>query len=567
MIEMMLPVVLPDHGERCVKGDATLQHGFASLLLQQLSCDDTTVARGGDGGETMQFVSSPPAPCNKVQHLPEHEHKERQLDLTHAMAMDVLQGIAPANTKQLSASAIREWLGHCEHSDFNDDAPSVVEDTLDAPVAHTLPTVSAIQVEGPAPHPAHMGDVRLRAIPSQEMAARETDMTLHEHEKTAWPLPQPAGNQEVQTFLPDYVKPPANDGVLPANDEVLPANDEVLPANDGVLPANDEVLPANDEVLPANDEPLRGFHIPRPALIEGFPSVIRPERRVSRVTYETHAEAVDVVQSPRDEQGMEDLAVSLIATPMVRQKVEGSVPETFRAGQHLQGTDAASLTVRTSTVREEVLPQASAVFPETENHELLIPSEPAREAVTWNQDPHDEATHIFTPSQWVSADGDAVRVEWAVSQTPPDGSVDNHSTGISELSYSPSERVIEGAVRGVRVARQSGRETLVVRLHPPELGSISLRLVNTETGLTARFVASEPATRTLLAGQLNVLAESLTQQGLNMEGAGVFSGDASDTPQHHQRPPGAFVASAALLDPEPEEEWVETTRAALDLEV
>jgi len=165
--------------------------------------------------------------------------------------------------------------------------------------------------------------------------------------------------------------------------------------------------------------------------------------------------------------------------------------------------------------------------------------------------------------------GEAVEVEVAGTTREPGApqvTVDGFTTD-SESTQQLERTVLTEAVKAFRLASNTGRDTLVVRLDPPELGSISLRLVSTDAGLTARFVASEPAARFLLAGQLGELAESLTQHGLTMEGAGVFSGDASDTPHQQSwsnprpfRPP--FVP-----EEEPEEELLAGSAAALDLQV
>ncbi|HAI20610.1 MAG TPA: hypothetical protein DCM14_01700, partial [Clostridiales bacterium UBA8153] len=74
-----------------------------------------------------------------------------------------------------------------------------------------------------------------------------------------------------------------------------------------------------------------------------------------------------------------------------------------------------------------------------------------------------------------------------------------------------------------RLARSRERDTVVLRLTPPELGEVTLRLIHGPEGVTARFVAGLPEARSIIESQLVRLEQALAGHGLRLEQAGVYA--------------------------------------------
>lgn len=85
------------------------------------------------------------------------------------------------------------------------------------------------------------------------------------------------------------------------------------------------------------------------------------------------------------------------------------------------------------------------------------------------------------------------------------------------------EAVFQQVVHAGRLAKSRGRDTVVLRLTPPELGEVTLRLIHGPEGVTARFVAGLPEARAIIEGNLPRLEQALAGQGLQLQQAGVYA--------------------------------------------
>lgn len=97
------------------------------------------------------------------------------------------------------------------------------------------------------------------------------------------------------------------------------------------------------------------------------------------------------------------------------------------------------------------------------------------------------------------------------------------------------EAVFEQVVHATRLAKSRGRDTMVLRLQPPELGEVTLRLVTTPEGVTARFVVDQPEVKALIEVHLPRLEQALTGQGLQLDDASVYGDGRQQGP--YREPP------------------------------
>lgn len=107
------------------------------------------------------------------------------------------------------------------------------------------------------------------------------------------------------------------------------------------------------------------------------------------------------------------------------------------------------------------------------------------------------------------------------------------------------ERVIEQVVREVRLTRLPERSDLVVRLNPPELGTLRVHIAQDAQGISSQIIASTEQVRHLLQANVPALVEALTQAGVRMDSVNVASDvsfgafmDGSTQGSDYQRPGG-----------------------------
>lgn len=102
-------------------------------------------------------------------------------------------------------------------------------------------------------------------------------------------------------------------------------------------------------------------------------------------------------------------------------------------------------------------------------------------------------------------------------------------------------RVIDQVVRQVSLARIDGRDSLVVKLNPPDLGNLQLRITQDTTGMTTHIQAGSSQVRGLLEAHLPLLMDSLAKAGLQMDAVSVSVGTSFN----------AFAGSAQQQDAQP----------------
>lgn len=102
------------------------------------------------------------------------------------------------------------------------------------------------------------------------------------------------------------------------------------------------------------------------------------------------------------------------------------------------------------------------------------------------------------------------------------GPVEAGATRSEPPSSQLREAVFQQVVHAGRLAKSRGRDTVVLRLMPPELGEVTLRLIHGPEGVTARFVAGLPEARGIIEGNLVRLEQALAGQGLQLQQAGVY---------------------------------------------
>lgn len=92
-------------------------------------------------------------------------------------------------------------------------------------------------------------------------------------------------------------------------------------------------------------------------------------------------------------------------------------------------------------------------------------------------------------------------------------------------------------------------EQLTLRLHPEELGTLKIQLIQQDHGLTARIVTSTPAAKEILESQLHALRQAFVQQNITVDRIELihvhserketlpqYSGDNGRNPDRQHRP-------------------------------
>ena len=85
-------------------------------------------------------------------------------------------------------------------------------------------------------------------------------------------------------------------------------------------------------------------------------------------------------------------------------------------------------------------------------------------------------------------------------------------------------RVIEQIVREVHLNQSEGRRDIVVRLNPPELGTLRLQISQDVAGMTSHIQATTEQVRGLLQAHVPALIEALSNVGVRVNAVSVSSG-------------------------------------------
>lgn len=88
--------------------------------------------------------------------------------------------------------------------------------------------------------------------------------------------------------------------------------------------------------------------------------------------------------------------------------------------------------------------------------------------------------------------------------------------------------IINQVVKEVKLSQSEGKNTLVVRLDPPQLGSLKVQITQDTNGETnAQIQADTDQVRTLLQAHASAIADSLSNAGIKMDSVLVTSGASS----------------------------------------
>lgn len=106
--------------------------------------------------------------------------------------------------------------------------------------------------------------------------------------------------------------------------------------------------------------------------------------------------------------------------------------------------------------------------------------------------------------------------------------------------------IIEQIARAARAELRPGHSELTLRLDPPSLGAVSMRVVSQGSAMTAHLEASVEASRDLITASLPALKEALAAQGINIShfSVTVGGGEHQDPTQGQGLPPRWHGATA-----------------------
>jgi len=95
-------------------------------------------------------------------------------------------------------------------------------------------------------------------------------------------------------------------------------------------------------------------------------------------------------------------------------------------------------------------------------------------------------------------------------------------TQTSNSQAAEAQKVMDQVVKGVSGSLGEGRSHITIRLSPPDLGNVSVRLVMENGALTAKLFAEQANTRSLLEQHANTLRNSLAEQGIKIDNVAVL---------------------------------------------
>jgi len=103
-----------------------------------------------------------------------------------------------------------------------------------------------------------------------------------------------------------------------------------------------------------------------------------------------------------------------------------------------------------------------------------------------------------------------------------------------------SEQVANGIVSNAQLVTRGGQSEFQIRLDPPELGPIQIRLTSTADGLSAQIAAANPGTRQMIESQLPDLMQRLQNSGLSLGNFNVSADAGSGGGSQPQQQPVAL---------------------------
>ncbi|MBN2209343.1 MAG: flagellar hook-length control protein FliK [Candidatus Coatesbacteria bacterium] len=148
------------------------------------------------------------------------------------------------------------------------------------------------------------------------------------------------------------------------------------------------------------------------------------------------------------------------------------------------------------------------------------------------------------------------------------GAKDGAPSGF-QATLGPHRVLIPQVVGCIRRLSKSGEQEMRIRLNPPELGAMRIRIRVAGEGVKANLLVERPQAQTLLEEGVPALMRALQEQGLKVDSLSVEVGHGSDDPrfssqsdgQGGERGQGGFPSSQ--LWPELIEETILPTAAEL----
>jgi hypothetical protein len=180
------------------------------------------------------------------------------------------------------------------------------------------------------------------------------------------------------------------------------------------------------------------------------------------------------------------------------------------------------------------------------------PAAPAVVALPISMPRREDPSHASGPAGPI-ADAAALGGR-AAATTRPDGPAGPAATAVPlpELADRLSTHL-------VRLARNAGAE-VVLRLHPPELGDLTVRIVVHDRDVSAWFASSQTHVQLAISDAIGQLRTDLGNAGYNLDGAWI-GGDPRGASERHE----SFAAQqqpGAATPPSPDEPFTSPTQSA-----
>jgi flagellar hook-length control protein FliK len=123
---------------------------------------------------------------------------------------------------------------------------------------------------------------------------------------------------------------------------------------------------------------------------------------------------------------------------------------------------------------------------------------------------------------------------------------------VTDLPVAPGQpRFGEEVIQRIQVMVEGGVSQARLRLNPPELGSLEIRIALTEDRATVHFAASHAAARDALEAGLPRLRELLEAAGLALADGQVAGGDSAADERKSGQAPAAMDLPPGHPGPEP----------------
>jgi hypothetical protein len=163
---------------------------------------------------------------------------------------------------------------------------------------------------------------------------------------------------------------------------------------------------------------------------------------------------------------------------------------------------------------------------ETKGKEVLVPG-------NWNNAPEPNLKEMTVETAALGTDTNLPKAEFAPEETlpiTPTGLV-AENVGNSSLTepvaktvvYEPRE-IVNQIVRGTHVMVRDGATQMQIRLDPPELGRVELKIIAEQDGIKAHFLTESQAVKALIEAELPHLRNALQQAGVQADAFSVSVG-------------------------------------------